>query len=330
MSVRRILTAFVAAALMLAEPPGARAGEPEAEAFFRAAKAAYSRKEYRPAAVAFEAAYREAPHPAALYNAALAWELAGEPDRAADAHHASLKLTDRLTKTQAKDARERLARLEKKVATVDVEAPESARISLGRRERVKPPARFHVLPGEHLVTVTFPDGETASKRVRAVAARRERIEFTSPTTSESPALSEEPPPPVAPRNGTAGAGSAEPGGETPPDVAPDPGRPAGSSSGLRVGGWVGTVSAVVFAGAAVGLGLAAIDARDDFEASGNTDVGARDRADTLRTWTNVAWVATAVAGTVGVVLFIASSVTAPPAKAQLQLTPGGVRLRGQF
>lgn len=321
MGGRSLVAALVAAALLLAGPSAARAGEPEAEAFFRVAKAAYSRKEYRPAAIAFEAAFREAPHPAALYNAALAWELAGEPDRAADAHHASLKLTDRLTEAQAKDARERLARLEKQIAVVDVEAPESALITLGHLERVKAPARFHVLPGEHIVTVTFGDGGRASRRVRAAAARRERIEFTAPTATDPPALPEDATPSAPPERGAEGA-------ETTPDVGPDP--PEGPSGALRVGGWVGTVSAVVFAGTAVGLGLSAIDARDDFEASGNTDVGARDRADTLRTWTNVAWVGTAVAGTVGIVLFIASSVAAPPASAELRLTPGGAALRGRF
>lgn len=328
MGVERILTAFAVAALLLAGPRDARAGEPEAEAFFRAAKAAYARKEYRPAATAFEAAFREAPHPAAMYNAAIAWELAGEPDRAADAHHASLKLSDRLTSAQIKDARARLARLEKLVTTIDVEAPQDARISLGRLARIKPPARFHVLPGDHAVTVTFPDGGRTSKQVRAVAAQKERIEFTAPSAaSDSPAFQGSNPP-GTPQDRAPVAGSIVPEPDAPPDAAPA--DAAGSSSALLVGGWVGTVTGVAFTGAAVGLGVAAVSARDDYDASGYTDVDARDRADLLRTWTNVAWVGAAVAGTVGVVLFIASSVTAAPSKAQLRITPGGAVLRGHF
>lgn len=328
MSVRKILTAFVAAALLLAGPGDAGAGEPEAEAFFRAAKAAYARKEYRPAATAFEAAFREAPHPAAMYNAAIAWELAGEPDRAAEAHHVSLKLSDRLTSEQIKDARARLGRLEKLVATIDVEAPPDARISLGRLERVEPPARFHVLPGAHAVTVTFADGGRASKQVRAVAAQKERVVFTAPSAaSDSPTLQGANPPGTR-KELAPSAGSIPPE----PDAAPDaaPADTAGSSSALLVGGWVGTVTGVVLSGAAVGLGIAAVSARDDFDASGYTDVDARDRADVLRTWTNVAWVGAAVAGTVGIVLFIASSVTAAPTKAQIRITPGGAALRGHF
>lgn len=328
MSARKILTAFVAAALLLAGPRIAGAGEPEAEAFFRAAKAAYARKEYRPAATAFEAAFREAPHPAAMYNAAIAWELAGEPDRAADAHHTSLKLSDRLTREQIKDARARLSRLEKRVATIDVEAPADARISLGRLARVEPPARFHVLPGDHAVTVTFADGGRASKQVRAVAAQKERIAFTAPSAaSDSPTLQGSNPP-GTPKDRAPGAGTIAPE----PDAAPDaaPADAAGSSSALLVGGWVGTVTGVALSGAAVGLGIAAVNARDDFDASVYTDVDARNRADLLRTWTNVAWVGAAVAGTVGIVLFIASGVTAAPTKAQLRITPGGAVLRGQF
>ena len=45
---------------------------------FRAASDAYARHDFREAAVQFESAYRTAPRGAAIYNAGLAWEAAGD------------------------------------------------------------------------------------------------------------------------------------------------------------------------------------------------------------------------------------------------------------
>src|SRR5262249_47150270 len=67
-----------------------------AMARFRAASEAYGRGEYAAAARAFEESYRLVPRAAAVYNAARAWQAAGERARAADDYEAALKRTDLL------------------------------------------------------------------------------------------------------------------------------------------------------------------------------------------------------------------------------------------
>jgi hypothetical protein len=63
---------------------------------------------------------------------------------------------------------------------------------------------------------------------------------------------------------------------------------------------------VAAAGAAVGLGLAALSARDDYEATRFTDRELYDDASTLRLFTNVAWAAAATSGIAGAILVLTS------------------------
>jgi hypothetical protein len=68
----------------------------------------------------------------------------------------------------------------------------------------------------------------------------------------------------------------------------------------------------------VGLGVAALDARDRFVASGQRDAGARADADTLRTVTNVAWAGAGAFLVAGVTLLA----TAPWSKPSSPRKPG--------
>jgi hypothetical protein len=86
----------------------------------------------------------------------------------------------------------------------------------------------------------------------------------------------------------------------------------------------------VFAGIAIGTGVGALDARDAFSKSGNTDVAAHDRAADLRTWANVAWIAAGVTTVTGVVLVIAGGSGDKKKAASLAVSPAGVSISGHF
>lgn len=79
---------FVVTVAARADGPRPAASEAERDAFiaFQDGEHAFARGEFVRAAEAFESAYRRAPHPDALWNAAQAWSRAGEDARAANLH----------------------------------------------------------------------------------------------------------------------------------------------------------------------------------------------------------------------------------------------------
>jgi hypothetical protein len=116
----------------------------------------------------------------------------------------------------------------------------------------------------------------------------------------------------------------------PSPLLPPPPPAEGGLGTQRVLAWLLVGAGAAAAGGAIALGVATLDARDDFEASGRTDAELRDRTLALRDWTNVAWIGAAVIGGVGIVL----EMTAPEPKALkgagLYLRPGGGGLYGRF
>src|SRR5262249_20180619 len=146
---------------------------------FRVASAAYGRGEYRAAALSFEAAYAQAPLGAAMYDAGLAWEQAGEPARASDDFLRAAAAAD-LAPAERADAHKRLPRLERSLARIEVVAPAQALVSVGHAERVAVPAVVHVTPGAHTVTVVFADGRSASRDLDVVAGERVPVSFDAP------------------------------------------------------------------------------------------------------------------------------------------------------
>lgn len=140
--------------------------------------------------------------------------------------------------------------------------------------------RIHLAPEQHVVKRADVAGAPSIKLVVA-AGESTRVVLTDPSVVE-----DDPPPP---------------------------------SSFTRTAGWVGIGAAGVFSASAVVLGLATLNARDDFSASGNTDASLRDRALTFRTMTNVAWAAAAVSSIGGITLLVLSP-RASAAKVQLGVT----------
>jgi hypothetical protein len=254
---------------------------PSAAQLFRVGEEAYAERRFRAAALAFEDANRRAPRAATAYAAGVSWHEAGEAARAADALELALE-TGGLDDESRVDARTRLARLLPLLATVAVDGPPGARVTVAHVTGAAVPARLHLAPGRHVVQRADLAGVPSIRLVVAAG------ESTRMVLSDASVVGAEPPP----------------------------------SSSSRRAGWVGIGASGVFSASAVVLGLATLKARDAFSDSGNTDARLRDRALTLRTMTNIAWVAAAVSGLGGITLLV----LAPRATAaQVQL--GATELR---
>ncbi len=282
----------------------ARADEASAAETFRAGTAAYARGEYRAAALAFEAAFHEQPHAAALYNAGRSWAAAGAQSRAADAYAAALRASG-LDSAQEADSRARLQELEASLGSVQVTAPAGALVSLEHVERAPAPVLVHVTPGDHTAKSVLPGGQAISRTVHVNAGERVTLAFDTPALPAGKAPSPSP-------------DSAKPSAEP-----PSPGR-----NGRWAIGWGSLGVAALASGTAIFLGVRALDARDVFDASNHTDQAAQDRAAALRTWTNVTWAAAGALGVAGVVLLATSSRAGAPVT--LRVSPSGAALSGSF
>jgi hypothetical protein len=134
----RLLGALAAAsltlsALLIARPAGAEAPKPAisaedrktAQREFAEGNRAFNKRDYKHAAESFESAYKHAPHPDALWNAARSWFRAGEKTRAANFYakyleQAPPKARDRNSATDAlRELSAQLGRLEIHATDVD-------------------------------------------------------------------------------------------------------------------------------------------------------------------------------------------------------------------
>ncbi len=264
---------LMAAAARRAAAQGAPSDR-QASEFFRAGEAAYGRGDFPAAARAFEEAHRRAPHAATLYNAGLAWELAGDAPRAADDYDAALKVGG-LDLRQSADAGARLAALEKSLGRVAIVAPAGNAVTVAHVEREAIPVLVHVRPGKYDVTLFRPGGRTDVVPINATAGARTEVAFDA-------------------------------------DLAPLPATPAadlGAPAGIdrergNAWAWVAAATGVAVGGAAIYLGIEALRARDSYDQSGHTDRSAYDRASNLRTWTNVLWIGAGVAAVASLTLFL--------------------------
>lgn len=288
--MRRRLAVAWAFALALAAAPAAAADGPQqptnptelARQRFREATEAYTEGRYSAAASLFEAADRLAPHPSVRYNAATAWEQAGELARAATGYEAALA-SETLDASRREVAEERLAVLRRGLGKILVERPLGAFITVDHVQRAPVPATFYLLPGAYELEVDY-QGTTTQRPVDLAAGQRLDVE-----------LGLEVPAPVVP-----GPANGSPLPPAPP--------PSDAPSAQKIWGWVGLGAGVALGGAAVVFGLRALSARDRYDASGNTNPRLREEASDLRLTTNLLWGGATVAGVAGLVLVL----TAPP------------------
>lgn len=262
----------------------------------------FQRGAYTEAAKAFYAAHRAKPHPDALYNAGLAWELSGEPALAATAFAGALELE--LEPKARRDATKRLERLAPLLGRVEVAAPEGSVLRATPFVVKQASAVFYFQPGRRRIEVELPNGATVVRHVDTHAGVTEVVLVE---------LARQKPEVDAPHEAHPASAAPRPKGSTAAE-ARDPTL-----------GYVCLGAAGVAAGAAVVLGLQALGARDDFNASGHRDAEARDKAERLRLWTNVAWGTSAALGVTGGVFLIFTG-DADPGSARLT----GVGVRGRF
>lgn len=257
---------------------------------FAEGRAAHDRGDFKTAAELFEEAHRIAPHASVKFNAAIAWDHAGDLPRAADAYEAALDLGG-LEENQATEASARLSALKLVLGYVSVVAPVGATVSIGHIQGATIPVRVHLQPGTYRAHAERPNGPAADQTVEVSAGQTATIRFE---------IENLPAPTAAPKIVPQPVRSQPP----PMDHATAPKRTASSSQQLW--GWIALGGGLALTATAIVLGMEALDARDEFEQSGRRDVDAHDRAASLRLWTNITWGGAALSGGTGLFLLIAT------------------------
>jgi hypothetical protein len=328
MSVRVLLvSAASACALALSastapaqQPPigdDAVPGQPDAgsgaRAHYNAGTKAFADRRFVEAALNFEAAAAEKPNPIALYTAALSWEQANVPERAADDYTRALAAPG-LPADKVGLAKERLASLEGVLGAVSVTAPDGWRAQLDANTELPTPATLHAAAGVH--TLSARNGGGAIQRRPVVLERGQTAKLDLATAP--------PPPAEEPKKDT-----------TPPPPAPAPAPSPPAAGWRRPVGFtaIGVGAATLLAG--VVLGIEALDARDAYNATPSQ--AGYDHATGLATWTDVAFVAGGViaAGGVALVLWPTSRRSAeapgrPETGLRVGPTLGGLIVMGGF
>lgn len=323
MSLRVLSALGLVACAALAGAPTARAqvvgggddaASANARARYNAGTKSFADHHYVEAALDFEAAASEKASPVALYTAALSWEQANVPDRAADDYARALAAPG-LPADKVGQAKDRIASLEAVLGAVTVSGPEGTRVQLDANTELAVPATLHGAAGVHSLS-TRAAGKSIERRSvvleRGKAVALDLATEPAPPPSGPPKKVDAPPPPPA----------------TPPPAAPPSGdwrRPVGF-------GVLGFGSALLLSGAV--LGAEAIGARDVYR--GGPTQGAYDHATELQTWTNVAFIAGGILAAGGIALVVwpssrSSGEPAPRAEA-LAIVPslGGLVARGAF
>jgi hypothetical protein len=263
-----------------ADSPPANATE-LARQRFREATEAYREGRYAAAASLFEAADRLLPHATTRYNAATAWEQAGEDPRAATGYEAALAL-DSFDPNRRKSARERLTGLRQRLGRIHIQEPLGAVVTVDHVQREPVPLTFYLRPGSYQIAAEY-RGAEATTNVQISAGDERELTLDLPISST----------PVEPVDSS-------------PVVLPPtpPPRPVDDWASQKTWGWVTMGAGVAFSGAAIFLGVRALAARDRFVASGNTNADARQDASDLRLATNLLWGGATLAGSAGLVLLL--------------------------
>jgi hypothetical protein len=220
--------------------------------------------------------------------------------RAADAYEIALGL-EGLGPDMVASARDRLAVLKRQLGYVVIDSPIGATVNVAHVTNAPIPAKIHVQPGVHVVTVREPDG----------AAHRERVEVLAGSTASVKIVSRR-----APSTASPAPVRAE------PSVVPE------GASTRQTFGWI-----ALGTGAALGItaGVLGIKTLSDLEDCKDTrNVSDCDRARSSRLWTNVAAGAALVSGGVGLYLLLSADDGAEGVSARVELGPGSVRAKVSF
>lgn len=159
-----------------------KATRARAAARFREGERAFRRHDYAAAADAFDEAYKIAPHPAALFNAAQAYEKAGELARAANLCARYLDKAPEHDKRRPK-ANKLLADLVPKLGRIQIDAGSGEDVQIDSK-----PVDLDVTyvdPGDHVVAASF-DGKPVKRHVNVVAGSLEHVLLEAPREKQGP------------------------------------------------------------------------------------------------------------------------------------------------
>ena len=135
-------------------------GVAQARSAYDAGARAFSEKRFAESGRQFEEAARIVPNAVALFTAALAWERAGDPARAADDYGRAGALPG-LDDDQMRRVTERLSEMEPAMGVVRVRGPAEALVRIdGEGPDVPVPATLHAGPGSQTLVVTRPADAT--------------------------------------------------------------------------------------------------------------------------------------------------------------------------
>lgn len=175
----------VSSAAFAGDAPTPEAKKRAAQEFVEGQKA-FKTGDYRHAAESFEAAYRDAPHPASLWNAARAWHRADEKTRAANLYAKYL----RDAPPNARDrnsATEGLKQLAAQLARLEIHAPDMTDVRVD--DQPIEDLTIYVTPGAHVISAKAGD-----KPVR----QPETVQAGAVVSVALVPPKEEPPPPPPP------------------------------------------------------------------------------------------------------------------------------------
>lgn len=296
------------------EPPPADSAS-EARQQYGLGQQAFNQKRYSEAALHFEAAAAFKANAVALYTAALAWDLASRPERAADAYSRALEVPG-LDVKQSTVARDRVTALEKNLGTVLVSAPEGWKVQLDTLTEARSPARLHGSPGTHVITGRSPSKTQERREVTLEAGKVTALDIKEEAPKPQPKVETEP---VKEKEKE----------KTPRTPEPLPPRLREQFwTNFRVAGvGVGAVG-VAALGAGVILGTSANGAKDAYDAAPTR--AAFDHASSLETWTNVALISGVVLIAGGVALFVLPLGERGEGRVRVGAAPGGLVVGGTF
>jgi tetratricopeptide (TPR) repeat protein len=308
--VGAVLCAWLScAAIAHADAPNAPTAEDKkvASVAFREGDRAFNAGDYRRAAESYELAYARAPHYAPLWNAARAWDRAGEMPRAANLYAKYLReapadAPDRNNATSA------LAKIAPKLARLDIHADAGVSAVKIDDRAAEPDAdggqtyTVYVVPGAHVIEARV--GDETIRQSPSVAAGDHVGVALAPAAKKIDA----PPTPIA-----------SPAPEPPPSSR-------GWSPVVVVFG--GAVTAIT-AGLAIWSGVDTLNQKDQFDKAPTQDNLDSGRAKQTRT--NALIAASAVAGVLtGAAAIFLVDWKGSASHVEVGLGPGTVAVRGSF
>jgi hypothetical protein len=257
----------------------------EGRAAFVSGKEAFEAGRFRDAAARFELAYALACRTPALFNAAMAWDAAAEPARAASAFAAALRAG--LPEASRHEAREHLDALRAEIGVLEIRGIERATVTVAHVRDHANDAPFYLPPGAHDLLVQLPWGESKRQKITIFAGKTTVVE-----------LPERPIEPSEPKR-----------------EGPGPAFLGTSIASFSLGGVAGV--------AAIALGARALAARDAYVAGGRSDDELYEEADSSRLAANVCWAGAAALTLTGAVVLIVPFVTSEGAPRSVAVSFGG-------